>query len=89
MGRTLPSITMQLQEEEQAYQPFRRALRKSDQEIFDELFVAAKNHRSAAAMAANTLPMESILLSMLIEVRKEIKHLKVQMEAFEERLNHR
>ena len=80
---------MQLQEEEQAYQPFRRALRKSDQEIFDELFVAAKNHRSAAAMAANTLPMESILLSMLIEECKEIKHLKVQMEAFEERLNHR
>lgn len=89
MGRTLPSVTMQLREEEQSYQPFRRALRKSDQEIFDELFVAAKNHRSAVAMAANTLPMESILLSMLIEQRKEIKHLQVRLEAFEERLNHR
>ena len=40
MGRTLPSITQSLSEEQSAYTRFRRALRRSDQLALDELFVA-------------------------------------------------
>jgi hypothetical protein len=83
MGRTITSITAQLDIEEQSYHPFRRALRKSDQMVFDELFAAAKNHRAAAAMAANTLPMESMLLAMLIEERKEVKRLQDRISVLE------
>jgi hypothetical protein len=86
MGRTMPSITMQLDIEENAFQPFRRALRKSDQAIYDELFAAAKNYRSAAAMAARALPMESLLFAMLIDERREIKHLQVKVAELEEKL---
>jgi hypothetical protein len=80
MGRTLPSITQQLQIEEDAFLPYRRALRREDQIIFDELFAAAKNHRAAASLASRALPMEALLLSMLIEERKEVKHLQIVVE---------
>jgi hypothetical protein len=86
MGRTQTSITQQVQIEEEAFLPFRRALRRSDQLVFDELFVAAKNHRAAAAMASRALPMESMLLAMLIEEHKALKHLQVQIEELQGRL---
>jgi len=62
MGRTLPSITQSLQEEQAAFSRFRRALRRADQLALDELFIAARQHLAAAAYAANALPMETILL---------------------------
>ena len=86
MGRTQTSITQQVQIEEEAFLPFRRALRRSDQLVFDELFVAAKNHRAAAALASRALPMESMLLAMLIEEHKALKHLQVQIEELQGRL---
>jgi hypothetical protein len=65
MGRTLPSITQSLNEEQAAFGRFRRALRRSDQTALDELFTAARQHLAAAAYAANLLPMETFLLAML------------------------
>lgn len=86
MGRTLPSITQSLSEEQSAYTRFRRALRRSDQLALDELFVAARQHLAAAAYAANVLPMETFLLSMLLEEHKETIRLRIQVEALEKRI---
>ena len=86
MGRTLPSITQSLSEEQSAYTRFRRALRRSDQLALDELFVAARQHLAAAAYAANALPMETFLLSMLLEEHKEMMRLRIQIEALQNRL---
>lgn len=83
MGCTLPSITQSLNEEQQAFSRFRRALRRSDQLALDELFVAARQHLAAAAYAANALPMETFLLSMLLEERKEVIRLRAQLEALQ------
>lgn len=83
MGRTLPSITQSLNEEQQAFSRFRRALRRSDQLALDELFVAARQHLAAAAYAANALPMETFLLSMLLEEHKEVIRLRAQLEALQ------
>ena len=58
MGRTLPSITQSLSEEQSAYTRFRRALRRSDQLALDELFVSARQHLAAAAYAANAIIKE-------------------------------
>lgn len=81
MGRTLPSITQSLNEEQAAFNRFRRALRRSDQLALDELFVAARQHMAAAAYAANLLPMETFLLAMLLEEHKEVIRLRTQVEA--------
>jgi len=80
MGRTLPSITQSLNEEQAAFNRFRRALRRSDQLALDELFVSARQHLAAAAYAADLLPMETFMLSMLLEEHKEVIRLRHQVE---------
>ncbi len=86
MGRTLPSITQSLSEEQAAFNRFRRALRRSDQLALDELFVAARQHMAAAAYAANLLPMETFLLAMLLEEHKEVIRLRNQVERLQSRV---
>ncbi len=81
MGRTLPSITMEFMQEQEAFSRFRRALRRSDQLALDDLFSAARNHLAAAAYAANALPMETFLLSMLLEEHKEVIRLRTLVES--------
>jgi hypothetical protein len=48
-----------------------RALRDEDQRVADDLFRFAHAHLAESAYAANALPMETFLLSMLLEVHKE------------------
>ena len=81
MGRTLPSITQSLSEEQSAYTRFRRALRRSDQLALDELFVAARQHLAAAAYASHPLPFEIFLLAMLLEEHKETLRLRQRLDA--------
>lgn len=85
MGRTLPSITQSLHEEQAAFSRFRRALRRSDQLALDELFVAARQHLAAAAYATNLLPMETFFVAMLLEEHKEVIRLRAQVEALQRR----
>ncbi len=76
MGRTLPSITQALLNEQAALNAFRRALRWEDQQALDELFAAARRHLAAAAYASHLLPFEVMLLSMLLEVHKDLLRLE-------------
>lgn len=78
MGRTLPTYNMLiLQElEKDEWKRFRRALRKDDQAIFDELFIAPKLHMQAGAYASHARPFETMLICMLLELRKELKVLE-------------
>ncbi|HWR67164.1 MAG TPA: hypothetical protein VN364_13685 [Bellilinea sp.] len=87
MGRTLPSITQAFLEEEQAFNRFRRALRRTDQLALDELFASARQHLAAAAYASHALPMETFLLSMLLEQHKEVLRLRHQLEALRSQFN--
>lgn len=81
MGRTLPSATQLMLQEEASLSRFRRALRRSDQLVFDDLFTAAQKHISAAAYAAHALPFETFLMAMLLEERKEVMRLRQMVEA--------
>ena len=82
MGRTLASVTQQVQLEEERLQRYRRALPCDDQALFDKLFAFARKRIAATAMAADPLPMQTLLLSMLIG----LFHLLAQMHARLERL---
>lgn len=84
MGRTLPSATQLMHQEEAALSRFRRALRRGDQLIFDDLFTAAQKHISATAYAAHALPFETFLMAMLLEEHKEVMRLQKIVEALEE-----
>ena len=72
MGRTVITITQQLNETESMLSPFRRTLRRSDQYVFDGLFAAARRHIAAIGQAESLLPFESAMLAMLLEQSKEI-----------------
>jgi hypothetical protein len=87
MGRTMPSITQAFIEEEQAFTRFRRALRRSDQQALDDLFASARQHLAAAAYASHALPMETFLLSMLLEQHKEVMRLRTEVEALRRQLD--
>jgi hypothetical protein len=76
VGRTLPSITSLLFQEEEAFHDFRRALRRGDQIALDDLFAAARQHLAAAAFAAHALPFEVFLLAMLLEEHKRVSRLE-------------
>lgn len=76
MGRTVPTFTMVIQEHQLRWKKFREALRKEDQEILDDLFRAPKIHLAACTYAANPVPFENIVMSMLIEEHKRIIELE-------------
>ena len=86
MGRTLPSITQAFIQEQEAFGRFRRALRRADQLALDDLFAAARQHLSAAAYASHALPMETFLLSMLLEQHKELLRLQRELDELREAL---
>lgn len=80
MGNVTPTITDILHAEEANLAKFRRALRREDQVVFDDLFVAAYKHRAAAAYAGHLLPFETFLLSMQIEDHKEVMCLRREVD---------
>jgi hypothetical protein len=80
MGRTTPTATQVLLQEEAAFSRFRRALRRADQLALDDLFTSARQHLAAAQYASHALPFEVFLLSMLIEEHKQVMLLRQQME---------
>jgi len=76
MGRTLPSITQAFLQEQESFNRFRRALRRGDQYVLDDLFASAHQHLAAAAYAAHPLPFETFLLAMLLEEHKRVLRLE-------------
>ncbi len=84
MGRTLPSATQLMLKEEAALARFRRALRRGDQLVFDDLFTSAQKHISAAAYAAHALPFETFLMAMLLEEHKEVMRLRQIVDILQE-----
>ncbi len=73
MGRTIASITQTWQEEEAALNRFKRALRKDDQVLLDELLVMSRLHLAEASYASNLYPLDMYLIAILLEVYKQLK----------------
>lgn len=86
MGRTLLPFSNVLAEQQQRLGKFRRSLRKEDQELFDELFERARLHVQAAVQAANPDPMESVFVSVLIEMLREERRLRSRVDKLETEL---
>jgi len=67
-------------EELEAYFRFRRALRKADQLVLDDLFESAKQHAALAPYAPHALSIEVTFLSMLLEEYKTLQVLRQQVD---------
>jgi len=69
-----------LEQEIQGWNKFRRALRKEDQAIFDQLFEKARLRHEAGGSAGRAWPFETILISMLLEQEKEMVELRSKID---------
>ncbi len=73
--------------EEESLVHFRRALRRSDQMILDDLLAAIQKYQPAALLASQALPVENLLLALLIEEHKEVARLRYQVNALQAQQN--
>ena len=80
MGRTILPATQLINQEIDIWRNFRKTLRREDQKILDRIFTMAKFHAQAIGNAGSVYPMESILLSILIEQQKLIEELKHELD---------
>lgn len=80
MGHTLSTVTQNYQRFLSSVQPFRRALRKSDQLALDALLSEANQHLPAVGYAANLLPGIGFLLALLLEKHKQVLRLEAALE---------
>ncbi len=87
MGRTVLSFNQKILSIESEWSKFRRALRKEDQELLDDLFGFAKYHSAPSSYFSTPNPMEPVLMAMLIELLKEVRRLKFELRAKEEELD--
>jgi hypothetical protein len=55
---------------------FRRAMGKDDQEILDELLFSVRHHWPLKEDAAHLTPLELLLMTMMVEQKKELLDLK-------------
>jgi hypothetical protein len=86
MGRTVLPYSQVWEAERQRWQKFRRALRKEDQAHLDRLFESARLHLQAGVYASQPWPLESMLLSMLLEHQKALMALEEQLKRLEQLL---
>jgi hypothetical protein len=82
MGKTLPPFSQLIEYERRRWAPFKRALPKEDQALFDWLFDCAKLHIQAGVMVSRPWPFTTIVLAVLLEHEKRIEHLIRQLEQY-------
>ena len=80
MGRTLPTSTRLIQEFENEWRPYVRALRKEDQDIVAELYAMVRLQSAAIAYAARPDPFQAFTLAMLAGILKRVRHLERLLE---------
>lgn len=79
MGRTEPTFRNLLDRIEAEWRDYRRGLSAREQDAFDGLFQKARAHASASSNVCRVDPLESVLLSMLLEHELELRTLRAQV----------
>ncbi|PJZ86423.1 hypothetical protein [Leptospira harrisiae] len=85
MGRTIAPYSRQMLQIEENLSDFRRSLRKQDQEIFDDLIRISKLQVQAGVMASLPYPIDSMILSMLIDLKKEVNETKKSLKKIQDK----
>jgi DNA repair ATPase RecN len=83
MGRTVRTYRTVLEELIAEWEAFRKALRKQDREAFDRLMEKARTHASAASYDARLDPGESLFMSILVELERELEELREKLAELE------
>ena len=76
MGRTIPTYRLHLESILNDWMDYRRALREKDRETFDRVISKARQHASAASYCAHMDPTILAILSVLLEMEKDMAKIK-------------
>jgi hypothetical protein len=87
MGKTVPSFRMALESEIGSWSRYRKALKRGDRRVFDEIMGHSRMHASASSNAVRTSPVEAMILSILIEQQKAISRLRRELEGLRSELD--
>ncbi len=71
---------MQISMIEDRLRSFQKSLRKQDRILFEELMNAARQNPQSGVMAAAPDPMQSILLTMIIDLKRDLHRLSEEVE---------
>jgi hypothetical protein len=85
LGRTNPTFRDLLRAIEERWQPYRRGLRRQDQQRFDQLFEDARAHADAAGYLNPDEPLFPIVVAMLLEQQRRIETLQERTERLQKR----
>jgi hypothetical protein len=85
MGKTLPPFSQLIENERRRWAPFKRALPKADQAIFDRLFDCAKLHIQAGVMVSRPWPYETIVMAIFLEQQKQLEQAQRLLEELQSR----
>jgi hypothetical protein len=85
MGKTLPPFSQLIEYERRRWAPFKRALPKEDQALFDRLFDCAKLHVQAGVMVSRPWPFETIVMAVLLEQHKQVDRVERLLHELEGR----
>lgn len=81
MGRTNPTFRDVLRSLEDNWQDYRRALRRPDQDRFDQLWEDARQYADAAGYLNHQNPMVVVLFSIVLAHERRIQDLEAELEA--------
>jgi hypothetical protein len=76
MGRTLPTSTQLVQEFEDTWRPYARALRKQDRDLLYQLYAMVRQQSAPIAYASSPEPFQAFTLAMLGGVLQRVVHLE-------------
>ncbi len=88
MGRTNPTYRDRLSALEREFETFRRALRASEQEHFDQLFDHGRMYAHAAGYLNHTSAEIPFLVSVLLAHERRIADLSEQVSELQEDRDH-
>ena len=83
MGRTIATFHQLIEQTQARFAKFRRALRREDQQVFDELFARVKYYAASGSFEAAWEPLEAIFLAMLVAQQKQLDALRARLEILE------
>jgi hypothetical protein len=85
MGKTLPPFSSLIEQERRRWVPFKKALPKADQSMFDRLFDCAKVHIQAGVMVARPWAFETIVMAIVLEQQKQVERLESLLDELQGR----
>jgi hypothetical protein len=72
-----------IEAEHRRWAPFKRALPKADQSLFDRLFDCAKVNVQAGVYLSRAWPFEVIVMAILLEQQKGVFYISPQKPSFQ------